>query len=399
PPNVTKTPTDEACLGKAKRGRERRVVNTLLQPLQGPPPPPVFLGTLQTPTIWESGPGEIGPGAEAGKLCGTMSGYEDWYNDFQSSKSDSVDSSPLLERPSFILASLHGSTTGEEPTGCFWGGSHIWCGEYSDVILRSDRGSNREEDPAMEVEEVPHGDLPTQSDITGSENDEPPASKALPRARRPGASKLLQVTWKEVSLQEEVTPPPKANSPRAHAPTPKPRRGKKAAAPVPAPEKDNKSGALPETHAPKQEQPPLPKTVKDNPPQADRSPTQLMTGGLAGASSPFSRLLANPLCVVHVPVHVTVPVPITLNVPITLFPFVSLPVPVGVCIPVFVIVLVPVFSPAVLLTPARGRLSGPLASPFGIGLGPQPNRVACRESRHWGWGSVTKSLLSDRGCW
>ncbi|KAK1793114.1 hypothetical protein P4O66_011521 [Electrophorus voltai] len=133
-------------------------------------------------------------------------------------------------------------------------------------------GSDCEEDPAIEVEEVPHGDLLSQSDITGSKNDEPPAPKALPRACHPGASKLLQVTWKEVSLREEVTPPPKANSPRAHAPTPKPRRGKKAAAPVPAPEKDNKSGVLPETHAPKPEQPPLPKRAKDNPPEASRSP-------------------------------------------------------------------------------------------------------------------------------
>ncbi|KAK1796149.1 hypothetical protein P4O66_009233, partial [Electrophorus voltai] len=174
---------------------------------------------------------------------------------------------------------------------------YVECGEYSDVSLRSDRGSVREEDPAMEVEEVPHGDLPSQSDITGSENDEPPAPKALPRARRPGASELPRVTWKEVLSPEEDTPPPKAKSPRVHAPMPKPRRGKKAAAPVPAPEADDISGALPEAHAPKAEQPPLPKTAKDNPPEAGRSPTQPMTGGLAGGlPSSFSGLEHTILC-------------------------------------------------------------------------------------------------------
>ncbi|KAK1796037.1 hypothetical protein P4O66_009138 [Electrophorus voltai] len=59
--------------------------------------PPVFLGTLLTPTIGESGPGESGPGE-----CGP-------------------DSSHPAERPLLILASLHGSTTGQEPTGRFWG--------------------------------------------------------------------------------------------------------------------------------------------------------------------------------------------------------------------------------------------------------------------------------------
>ncbi|KAK1785825.1 hypothetical protein P4O66_003200 [Electrophorus voltai] len=90
-----------------------------------PPPtalagkPPEFLGTLRTP---ECGPGERGPGAEAEESYGITSGYQDWYSDFQSSDSDSVDSSRPAERPSLVLASLHGSTTGEEPAGRFWGG-------------------------------------------------------------------------------------------------------------------------------------------------------------------------------------------------------------------------------------------------------------------------------------
>ncbi|KAK1798139.1 hypothetical protein P4O66_000634 [Electrophorus voltai] len=43
----------------------------------------------------------------------SLHGSVDWYNDFQSSESDSV------VRPSLILASLQGSTTGEESTGGF----------------------------------------------------------------------------------------------------------------------------------------------------------------------------------------------------------------------------------------------------------------------------------------
>ncbi|KAK1793817.1 hypothetical protein P4O66_001543 [Electrophorus voltai] len=69
--------------------------------------PPMRLGTLRMPTR-----GERGPLAEV----------EAWYNNFQSSDSDSVDFNCPVERPSVILASLCTSTMGEEATGRFWGG-------------------------------------------------------------------------------------------------------------------------------------------------------------------------------------------------------------------------------------------------------------------------------------
>ncbi|KAK1789463.1 hypothetical protein P4O66_015379 [Electrophorus voltai] len=100
--------------------------------------------------------------------------------------------------------------------------------EHSDISLRSDFESDREEDPSMEVEEVLHRDAPSYRDTVDSESDEPPAPKAPPRACQSSASKLPQVTGKEALLSsEEDTPPPKANSPRAHVPTPKPRRSKR----------------------------------------------------------------------------------------------------------------------------------------------------------------------------
>ncbi|KAK1798038.1 hypothetical protein P4O66_000536 [Electrophorus voltai] len=104
------------------RGRQYHVIwGEGGRPVTEPPPtahagnPPMFLGTLLTPTI-----GENGPGAEAEESYGTTSGYQDWYNDFQSS--DSVDSYYPTERPSLILALLHRSTRREEPAGRFWGG-------------------------------------------------------------------------------------------------------------------------------------------------------------------------------------------------------------------------------------------------------------------------------------
>ncbi|KAK1787403.1 hypothetical protein P4O66_002727 [Electrophorus voltai] len=186
----------------------------------------------------------------------------------------------------------------------------------------------------MEVEEDPHRDLPSHSDAKSSENDEPPApkspSKSLPRAHRPGASRLPRVGSRETSSSEDTTPP-KAKSPREHVPMPKPHGGKRAAAPVPAPEPGNTAGVLPSVHALKPEQSPLPKLARDNPCQAGWSPTQLTTGGLAGVPSPFPGLF-NVCGVVHVPI--TMPVLITLNVPVTLFPFMSALMPVNVCIPV-----------------------------------------------------------------
>ncbi|KAK1800391.1 hypothetical protein P4O66_005622, partial [Electrophorus voltai] len=134
----------------------------------------------------------------------------------------------------------------------------------------ADMGSDREEDTPMEMEEDPHGDLPSHSDAKGSENEEPPAPKALPRAPpracRPRSNKLPQVVSREASSSEEDTPPPKAKGPRAHTATPKPSGGKKAAAPVPVPELGNTVGVLPHAHAPKPGPSPLPKPAKDNPP-------------------------------------------------------------------------------------------------------------------------------------
>ncbi|KAK1795688.1 hypothetical protein P4O66_001178 [Electrophorus voltai] len=57
-------------------------------------------------------------GAEAGESYGTTFGDWDWYNDFQSSESDSY---YPAERPSLILTSLQGSTRREEPAEQFWG--------------------------------------------------------------------------------------------------------------------------------------------------------------------------------------------------------------------------------------------------------------------------------------
>ncbi|KAK1789551.1 hypothetical protein P4O66_015468, partial [Electrophorus voltai] len=71
-----------------------------------------------------AGSGERGPGAEAGESYGTTSGDRDWYNNFQSSDLDSVDSYYPAERPSLILASLQGSRRREEPAErFFWGGA------------------------------------------------------------------------------------------------------------------------------------------------------------------------------------------------------------------------------------------------------------------------------------
>ncbi|KAK1792038.1 hypothetical protein P4O66_001816 [Electrophorus voltai] len=77
-------------------------------------------------------------------------------------------------------------------------------GEYSDVSLQSDRGSYHEEDPSVEVEEVPHRDLPSPSDATGSENDEPPAPKAPPRAHHPEQARCLSVCYAGMDFEDTV---------------------------------------------------------------------------------------------------------------------------------------------------------------------------------------------------
>ncbi|KAK1804837.1 hypothetical protein P4O66_003674 [Electrophorus voltai] len=283
---------------------------------------PVVLGTLLTPGA--------DLGAKAGEAYGTLVGDLDWYNDFQYLESDSVDSNYPAERPSLILASLQGTTGREEPAEQFWGGPVYGPGsdiaecygeqpgqedrysemdsaesydpcldvhrgymdygeteECSDVCLWSERGSNHEEDAPMEVEEDPHRGLPSHSDDKSSQSKEPLAPKALPRARHPGASRLMQLASREAALLDEDTPPLKAKSPRVHAPTPKPCEGKKAAAKVPAPEPGDTAGSRPDTHAPKPGQSLLPKLARDTPRQAGRSLAQPTTGGLAGVPSPF----------------------------------------------------------------------------------------------------------------
>ncbi|KAK1802542.1 hypothetical protein P4O66_004197 [Electrophorus voltai] len=302
---------------------------------------PVVLGTLLTPGAY--------PGAEAGEVYGTPAGDLDWYNDFQCSESDSVDSYCAAERPSLILALLQGTTGREEPAEQFWGGpvygpesdiaechreqpdqedrysemgsagSYDPCldvhrgytdyrvtEECSNVYLWSERGSDCEEEAPMEVEEDPQRNLPSHSDAKSSQSKEPPAPKAPPRARHPGASRLTQLASREVVSSDEDTPPLNAKSPRVYAPTLKPREGKKAAAPVPAPEPGDTAGVRPDTHAPKPGQSLLPKLARDTPHQAGRSPAQPMTGGLAGVPSPFPGLV-NVCGGVHEPVPVTVP--------------------------------------------------------------------------------------------
>ncbi|KAK1801594.1 hypothetical protein P4O66_004556 [Electrophorus voltai] len=116
--------------------------------------------------------------------------------------------------------------------------------------------------------EDPHGIFPPTA-TPKAQSEEPPVSKAPPRACHPGASRLPWVASREASSAEGDTLPPKAKSPRAHAPMPKPRGRKKAAAPVPAPEPGNTAGALPDTHAPKPGQLPLSNMAKDTPHKAN----------------------------------------------------------------------------------------------------------------------------------
>ncbi|KAK1799015.1 hypothetical protein P4O66_007278, partial [Electrophorus voltai] len=241
------------------------------------------------------GKGRRVPGAEVGEPHGTTSDYHDWYNDFQSWESDTVDFSRTTKRPLLILTSLNGSYG--DQTGCddqysevdstgFSGNQPNYedryskvesagtCmehregyveygkrGECSDIALESDMGSDREEDSSMEVEEVPQEDPSSQNDTIGSKDEETPAPKAPPkappRASHSGASKQPRATGREATWSaEKETPPPKTRSTKVHAPTPKLRGGKKAAAPELAPQPGNTNGTLPYAHVPGSRQPP-----------------------------------------------------------------------------------------------------------------------------------------------
>ncbi|KAK1792982.1 hypothetical protein P4O66_001699 [Electrophorus voltai] len=92
--------------GQKKKGRK----GSQCSPTACAAKSPVFLGTLLT------------PGVEAGESYGTPADDRDWYNDFQSSESDSVDPYIPAVRPFLILASLHGATGREKPADRFWGG-------------------------------------------------------------------------------------------------------------------------------------------------------------------------------------------------------------------------------------------------------------------------------------
>ncbi|KAK1795697.1 hypothetical protein P4O66_001187 [Electrophorus voltai] len=135
----------------------------------------------------------------------------------------------------------------------------------------------------MEVEELKQEDPLSLNDTVISEEEEPPAPKTLPRARRSGASKQTRASGREAASAEEEPPLPKTRSNRAHAPTPKPREGKKAAAPGPAPPLGNPTGGHPDAHAPGSGYPPTSERARDTPPQAGWPPTHLTIGGLAGA--------------------------------------------------------------------------------------------------------------------
>ncbi|KAK1795702.1 hypothetical protein P4O66_001191 [Electrophorus voltai] len=99
-------PTEDAWERQEEEGEERKST----PPTARAAKPPVFLGTLLTPCV------------EAGESYGTPADDRDWYNDFQSSESDSLDPYVPAVRPSLILASLHGATGREEPADQFWRG-------------------------------------------------------------------------------------------------------------------------------------------------------------------------------------------------------------------------------------------------------------------------------------
>ncbi|KAK1791998.1 hypothetical protein P4O66_001782 [Electrophorus voltai] len=300
-------------------------------------------------------------------------------------------------RSSVILALLHTPTTGEEATGGFWEGPEYgpgsesvetyrpqqdyedWNdpymdfsegyadygdnGECSDVGLRSDLGSDYVEDPSMEVEEVLCGDPPNVSDVEST--DEPPAFKIPPKAPPKrycsGASKPSRAAQREATAFEEETPPTRAYSPRTHAPDPKPRRGKWEAIPVPTPETGKATGATLVMDARKS---PPPKLAKGDPPQAGRPQPSQQLGIHAG----LSELFTSPLCN-------SVPGPVTVSVPVALSPFVS--------ISVSVVVMVS-FRPLFCSCWPASHRSVPRPRHLALVSGPQPNKLARWESRHWG---------------
>ncbi|KAK1788551.1 hypothetical protein P4O66_016967, partial [Electrophorus voltai] len=352
PLNVTETPTDRGSLGKARRRRGGKEVNAShstcseASRVLGHPPDSMSgsRGVIRNPgrrsglllggrnLLIDLGGGPVyGPGLDGAESYGEQPDQEDWYSEMDSVYGLGLDGAESYgEQPDqedryseMDSAGSYDPYLDDHRGDTDYGETE----ECSDVCLQSDRGSDCEEEAPVEVEEYPHRDLHSHGDAKSSESKEPPAPKALPRARRPGASRLTRVASREAPLSDKDTPPPEVKSSRAYVPTSKPDAGKKAAAPVPEPGQSL-----------------LPKLARDSSRQAGQSSSQPTTGGLVGGPSPFPGLV-NVCGGVHVAVPVTVCVLITLNVPVTLFPFLS--VPVSVCVSVSVIVLVP----ALLLLP------------------------------------------------
>ncbi|KAK1800521.1 hypothetical protein P4O66_005740, partial [Electrophorus voltai] len=260
-----------------------------------------------------------------------------------SSESDSA------ERPSLILASLHGSTMGEEPTGGYWGGPVYGPGSdsaesYRDQTDYDNRHSEADSagsyGPYMDYSEgyAEYGEREgsTATDVRSvvSGNDEPPARTIPPKApprrsdtRKPACVKLLEVT-----SSEEETPSTRTYNPTTCVPAPKPHRGKEEVTPVPTPDAGKVTGAPPGMGVRKSLPP---KLARGDPPQVGRTPALPMTGGHTGAAAGSAGLFNSPLCSF-----------------------------VPVCVTVSVVVLVPV-----LLALARVGLLGAPALPFVAGFG------------------------------
>ncbi|KAK1791328.1 hypothetical protein P4O66_013344, partial [Electrophorus voltai] len=352
----------------------------------------------------KKGIGERGPGVEAKESHGATSYNLNWYNDFQSSELDDVDFCNTKERPSLLLASLYGPAAEEESAGSSMDLSEGYAGdgerrgsyypyadhqeyygeqdesecqmdtdlrsEYTEVSSRSGSKVDQKENPAMELAEALHLDSPSEMDtvLADSECKEPPApkvpSKAPPRRFRSKTSRWPKEACDWVLSSEEDTPSAKDRSPKAEAPKPKPSKGKKAVSLVPTPKMGQSAKASPKAHASKLEQPPPHTLAKRVPVQPGWTPTQPMTGGLAGAPNAFPGLFSSHLCN---PVRITVSIPVLVTVPVALCPFVSACSPQCVC-PCVCCCPSPGVSPVLLPALAHGGLPGPLASPLGVGL-------------------------------
>ncbi|KAK1798664.1 hypothetical protein P4O66_006950 [Electrophorus voltai] len=157
-------------------------------------------------------------------------------------------------------------------------------------------GSDYAEAPPMEVEEVLHGDSPTDSDARSviSENDKPPAPTRWPKA--PPRRYCLGGT-----------------QPGTLAPVPKTHRGRKEAIPMPTPETGKVASAPPVAE---QKRLPPPKSARGDSPQVSWAAAQPTTGEQPGALAGLAGLtiLLNDV------------VPVTLFVPVVLSPLVSVPV-------------------------------------------------------------------------